>query len=71
MLQRAVLAEVDLSASAVLRQALNEYVERHGYDGVLAWFAEHGRQAWFSSHRYSRDHECGRRLGPDGPRGPG
>jgi len=44
-LQRAVLAEVDLSASAVLRQALSEYVERHGYDGVVAWFAEHGRWA--------------------------
>ena len=44
-LLRAVLAEVDLSASAVLRQALNEYVERRGYDGVVAWFAEaeHGR----------------------------
>jgi len=23
--------------------ALSEYVERHGYDGVVAWFAEHGR----------------------------
>jgi len=43
--KRAVMAEVDLSASAVLRQALNEYVERHGYDGVVAWFAEHGRSA--------------------------
>jgi len=32
-------------ASAVLRQALNEYVERHGYDGVVAWFAAHGREA--------------------------
>ncbi len=41
--KRAVMAEVDLSASAVLRQALNEYVERHGYDGVVAWFAAHGR----------------------------
>ena len=41
--KRAVMAEVDLSASAVLRQALSEYVERHGYDGVVAWFAEHGR----------------------------
>jgi len=37
-LLRAVLAEVDLSASAVLRQALNGSVERHGYDGVAAWF---------------------------------
>jgi len=37
-LLRAVLAEVDLSASAVLRQALSEYVGRHGYDGVAAWF---------------------------------
>jgi len=37
------MAEVDLSASAVLRQALIEYVERHGYDGVAAWFAGHGR----------------------------
>ena len=36
-------AEVDLSASPVLRQALNGYVERHGYDGVVAWFAAHGR----------------------------
>jgi len=43
--KRAVMAEVDLSASAVLRQALNEYVERHGYDGVVAWFAERGRSA--------------------------
>lgn len=41
--KRAVMGEVDLSASAVLRQALNEYVERHGYDGIVAWFAEHGR----------------------------
>jgi len=41
--KRAVMAEVDLSASAVLRQALNEYVERHGYDGVVVWFAKQGR----------------------------
>lgn len=41
--KRAVMAEVDLSASAVLRQALNEYVERHGYDDIVAWFAEHRR----------------------------
>lgn len=41
--KRAVMAEVDLSASAVLRQALEEYVERHGYDGIVARFAEHGR----------------------------
>jgi len=40
-----VVAEVDLSASAVLRQALNEYVERHGYNCVVAWFAERGRWA--------------------------
>jgi len=44
-LQQAVMAEVDLSASAVLRQALNKYVDRHGYDGVVAWCAEHGRSA--------------------------
>jgi len=42
-LQRAVMAEVHLSASAMLRQALSEYVERHSYDGVVAWFAERGR----------------------------
>jgi len=42
-LQRAVMAEVDLSASAVLRQALNECVERQGYNCVVAWFAEPGR----------------------------
>ena len=32
------MAEVDLSASAVLRQALSEDGERHGYNGVVAWF---------------------------------
>ncbi len=37
-LQRALMAEVHLSASAVLSQALSEYVKRHGYDGVVAWF---------------------------------
>jgi len=42
-LQRAVMAEVDLCGSAVLRQALNEYLERHGYDSVVARFAERGR----------------------------
>lgn len=42
--KRAVMADVDLSASAVLRKALDEYVEAHGYDGIVAWFAEHGRQ---------------------------
>jgi len=41
--KRAVMGEVDLSASGVLRRALEEYVERHGYDGIVAWFAEHGR----------------------------
>jgi len=39
-LQRAGLAEVDLSASAVLRQALDSSVERYGYDGVVAWLAQ-------------------------------
>jgi len=38
-LQRAGLAEVDLSASAVLRQALDSSVERYGYAGVVAWLA--------------------------------
>ncbi len=42
--KRGVMAEVDLSASAILRRALEEYVEAHGYDGIVAWFAEHGRQ---------------------------
>ncbi len=42
--KRAVMAEVDLSASAVLRRALDEYVETHGYDRIVAWFGEHGRQ---------------------------
>lgn len=41
--KRAVMGEVDMSASAVLRQALEEYVERHGYDGIVTWFALHGR----------------------------
>jgi len=40
-----VLAQVNLSASAVLRQALNCCVERDGYDGVVAWFTGHGRWA--------------------------
>ncbi len=42
--KHAVMADVSLSASAVMRQALEEYVEAHGYDGIVAWFAEHGRQ---------------------------
>lgn len=42
--KRAVMAEVDLSASAILRRALDEYVEAHGYDGIVTWFAEHPRQ---------------------------
>lgn len=42
--KRAVMAEVDLSASGILRRALHEYVETHGYDAIVAWFAEHGRQ---------------------------
>ncbi len=42
--KRAAMAEVDLSASGVLRRALDEYVEAHGYDGIVTWFAEHGRQ---------------------------
>jgi hypothetical protein len=41
--KRAVMADVDLSASAVLRRALEEYVEAHSYDEIVAWFAEHGR----------------------------
>jgi hypothetical protein len=42
--KRAVMAEVNLSTSAVLRQALEEYVEAHGYDGIVTQFAEQGRQ---------------------------
>jgi hypothetical protein len=42
-LQRAVMAEVDLRTSAVLRQALNGSVDRYGYAGVVAWFAGRGR----------------------------
>lgn len=41
--KRAVMGEVDLSASAVLRRALEEYVEHHGYDGIVAWFAQRSR----------------------------
>lgn len=41
--KRAVMADVDLSASGILRRALDEYVETHGYDGIVTWFAEHGR----------------------------
>jgi hypothetical protein len=39
----AVLADVTLSASAVLRQALAEYVERHGYDEIINIFAADDR----------------------------
>lgn len=41
--KHAVMADVSLSTSAVLRQALEEYVEARGYDGIVTWFAEHGR----------------------------
>lgn len=36
--KRAVLADVDLTNSAVLRLALAEFVERHGYDRIVAMF---------------------------------
>jgi hypothetical protein len=36
--KRAVMADVDLSASAVLRLGLSELVERHGYDGIVKLF---------------------------------
>lgn len=42
--KRAVMADVDLSTSAVLRRALEEYVQAHGYDGIVTLFKEHGRQ---------------------------
>jgi hypothetical protein len=38
--KRAVLADVDLTSSAVLRLALTEFVDRHGYDGIVRLFAE-------------------------------
>jgi hypothetical protein len=38
--KRAVLADVDLTQSAVLRLALAELVERHGYDRIVRIFAE-------------------------------
>jgi hypothetical protein len=41
--KRAVLADVNLSASAVLRQALAEFVERHGYDDIINTFAADDR----------------------------
>lgn len=37
--KRAVMADVDLTASAVLRLALAELVERHGYDAIVTMFA--------------------------------
>jgi hypothetical protein len=38
--KRAVLADVDMTQSAVLRLALAELVERHGYDRIVRMFAE-------------------------------
>jgi hypothetical protein len=38
--KRAVLADVDLTQSAVLRLALAELVEHHGYDRIVRMFAE-------------------------------
>lgn len=38
--KRAVLADVDLTNSAVLRLALAEFVERHGYDRIVAMFEQ-------------------------------
>lgn len=38
--KKAVLADVDLTSSAVFRLALSELVERHGYDGIVALFAD-------------------------------
>ena len=38
--KRAVVGEVDLTASAVMRLALAELVERHGYDRIVRMFAE-------------------------------
>lgn len=38
--KRAVLGDIDLTSSAVLRLALTELVERHGYDGIVTIFAE-------------------------------
>ena len=37
--KRAVLSEVDLTSSAILRLALSELVDRHGYDGIVSIFA--------------------------------
>lgn len=37
--KRAVMADVDLSASAILRLGLSELVERLGYDGIVELFA--------------------------------
>lgn len=36
--KRAVMADVDVTNSAVLRLALAEFVERHGYDRIVAMF---------------------------------
>jgi hypothetical protein len=38
--KRAVLADIDLTQSAVLRLALAELVEHHGYDRIVRMFAE-------------------------------
>lgn len=38
--KRSVMAEVDLTNSAVLRLALAELVERHGYDQIVEMFAQ-------------------------------
>src|SRR3954452_17380654 len=42
--KRAVLADVDLTSSAVLRLALHELVDRHGYDGIVRLFADDDRR---------------------------
>src|SRR3954452_3895878 len=41
---RAVLADVDLTSSAVMRLALHELVDRHGYDGIVRLFADDDRR---------------------------
>lgn len=38
--KRAVLADVDFTNSAVLRLALAELIERHGYDRIVAMFEQ-------------------------------
>ena|SRR5664279_5653047 len=40
--KRAVLADVDMTASAVLRLALSELVQHYGYDRIVAMVADDG-----------------------------